>query len=508
MAQMIPLLLCFVALILSGAGAWDCTFFKGATISFTGGTYGIWTMLDTTGKCQLWDVLFFSYDLGGPLIAARCFTMAVHLIGLGLLTTMMQAFQFYILSWGIGLVFVVLFLITNFTTSIFNIWIVFYLFTYVIYILIVRALFIHPVHRRISERGTNIVASLFILCGVCCLLSLVVLKSDFCMCNDITADALDRQNPGDPCEGTCRLGSAGYLTVIASAFWFCTAAATFKLGLQQTFDKQVALETKLFLRHSADKADVSSVTDPPTSMLTAEESKVVAKGGDSTQPLPSVEDQDDDEPPGTIACCTTFCCDYRVTERTRKERWAFWSFRVMLGFLVGIYVFLVVLLIGSRGENTTAAKAPDTTVNFITDVVCAFDPVDLFQPFETFPTKAEAENVGYEVAHCGDCGVCSNPADIETYVETREQIADLAKECSIQAIFGTYADLVKCLEGKIGFTQDCTECWADNMISTSKNCLFTCMVTLLTGFMSGKCKTLLMAVIVTMIVSHLIFGLS
>jgi hypothetical protein len=171
-------------------------------------------------------------------------------------------------------------------------------------------------------------------------------------------------------------------------------------------------------------------------------------------------------------------------------------------------VFLVVILIGSRGENTTAAKAPDTTINFITDVVCAFDPVDQFQPFETFPTKAEAENVGYEVAHCGDCGVCSNPADIETYVETRTHIANLAKECSIQAVFGKYADLVDCLEGKIGFTRDCTECWADNMINTSKNCLFTCMVTLLTGFMSGKCKTLLLAVIVTMIVSHLIFGLS
>ena len=50
------------------------------------------------------------------------------------------------------------------------------------------------------------------------------------------------------------------------------------------------------------------------------------------------------------------------------------------------------------------------------------------------------------------------------------------------AIFKSYDDLVDCLEDRIGFSQTCTECWADNMKTTAKHCLFTCMTTLLTGF--------------------------
>jgi hypothetical protein len=352
------------------------------------------------------------------------------------------------------------------------------------------------------------------------------------------AQLIDGRDPGDPCEGDCRLGPMGYLTMIASAFWFLTAAATFKLGVQDTLDhkdmhdsmyahyprssittrvvtrvakaaktiKKVALETNLSL---GDKADASSVT----SIFTAEDSKAVATGGDSTQPLPSVEDQDGEEPPDTRARCTKLCCDYRVTERTRKECWAFWSFRVMLGFLVGIYVFLVLILIGSYNENTTAAKAPDTTSAFTTEKVCGFYRFDRFQPFKTFATKAEADNMGYDVAHCGECGFCSNPEDIKVYVDTREVIAILAKKCTKEAVFhlldiGEYEQIVECLTDRIGFTQDCTECWAENMMNTAKSCLFTCMVTTLTGFTKGKCKTLILAVTVTMIVSHLIFGLS
>jgi len=65
----IPLALSVIAFILTAAGSYDCSYFRGATISFTGGSYGLWTLRDGTGKCQLWDVLFFNYKLGTPLIA-------------------------------------------------------------------------------------------------------------------------------------------------------------------------------------------------------------------------------------------------------------------------------------------------------------------------------------------------------------------------------------------------------------------------------------------------------
>ena len=60
----------------------------------------------------------------------------------------------------------------------------------------------------------------------------------------------------------------------------------------------------------------------------------------------------------------------------------------------------------------------------------------------------------------------------------------LAKKCGRLAVFGTYEELSKCLENKIGFSPPCTGCWADNMINTATFCLFTCMKTTLTGVAS------------------------
>ena len=117
----------------------------------------------------------------------------------------------------------------------------------------------------------------------------------------------------------------------------------------------------------------------------------------------------------------------------------------MLGFLVLLYVLIIVVLIGSFSENTNAHKAPDTSYNFITDVVCAFNPLDSLLPFETFPTNQNAIDAGYVVAHCGACGLCSNSGDIQTYVETRKTVAKLARKCGATAIFKGREDLEECL---------------------------------------------------------------
>lgn len=57
----IPLFLGLTALACTGFGSWDCSYFYGATTTFTGSRYGLWTLEDIDGKCQLWDVLFFRY---------------------------------------------------------------------------------------------------------------------------------------------------------------------------------------------------------------------------------------------------------------------------------------------------------------------------------------------------------------------------------------------------------------------------------------------------------------
>ena len=140
--------------------------------------------------------------------------------------------------------------------------------------------------------------------------------------------------------------------------------------------------------------------------------------------------------------------------------------------------------IGSRVENTNAAKAPDTSYNFITEVVCGIHLQDPSGPLVTFPTKQDAIDAGYQVAHCGACGQCSNVEDIKIYVDTRETIAKTSKKCGVNVVLGSYEDVVDCLEDGIGFSRECTECWADNMVSTARHCLFTCMTVLFTGFMA------------------------
>ena len=90
------------------------------------------------------------------------------------------------------------------------------------------------------------------------------------------------------------------------------------------------------------------------------------------------------------------------------------------------------------------------------------------------------------MAHCGECGYCSNPHDIITYVETRKTIAKSAKKCGPNTFLGSYDDLADCLEEKIRFRRECTYCLADNMENTAKECLSTCMRTLFSGFMTDN----------------------
>ena len=54
------------------------------------------------------------------------------------------------------------------------------------------------------------------------------------------------------------------------------------------------------------------------------------------------------------------------------------------------------------------------------------------------------------------------------------------------AVFGELNDVVDCLEKELGMTRPCTLCWAKNMRNTKKYCLFTCLSTMFTGFMSDN----------------------
>jgi len=192
----------------------------------------LWTLEDANGKCQLWDVLFFSYNLGSHLIAGRTFSMIAMLLGLALCTTTSQASQYHVFSWGIALILITIFLVSVSTTSIYNVWIVFWLLSYVMFVLIVRYMFVHPVPRRISKRGSQIVGSLYMFVGLCCLMTLVVLRSDYCTCSNLTSDELEGREIGDPCQQTCHIGGAAYCMIVGSALWFLAGWACFQFHIQ------------------------------------------------------------------------------------------------------------------------------------------------------------------------------------------------------------------------------------------------------------------------------------
>ena len=136
----IPLMLALMSFCCTGVGSWYCDYFQGARISSTSGHYGLWTLEDASGKCQLWDQLFFSYNLGPSLKTARFFSMVAQLDGLALVAVMTQALQFHSGSWTILLALALLFVISATSTGIFNIWAFFFLYSYVIFILIIRFL--------------------------------------------------------------------------------------------------------------------------------------------------------------------------------------------------------------------------------------------------------------------------------------------------------------------------------------------------------------------------------
>jgi hypothetical protein len=184
--------------------------------------------------------------------------------------------------------------------------------------------------------------------------------------------------------------------------------------------------------------------------------------------------------------CQKICCDFHVTERTRKEKTLFWCFQFALVALYAVFVLLVTVLVGSRYEGEAIARSPSTTSSFVTDIVCSFNPTDLSAPFVTYPSPEEAKAHGMTVAHCGPCADCSNMEDTKTLVMTRHTITKDAKKCSLTAVLGSTDELDECLEDRIGFTDKCRTCWVENMECDVESCLFTCMKTLFTGMLRSN----------------------
>jgi hypothetical protein len=79
------------------------------------------------------------------------------------------------------------------------------------------------------------------------------------------------------------------------------------------------------------------------------------------------------------------------------------------------------------------------------------------------------------VAHCGDCGACSTPHDINLYDETRNSLLQSTTKCAKRALIWGRATAETCMEKTVGFTPACNDCWIENIMCDLRKCVFTCM---------------------------------
>lgn len=57
----------------------------------------------------------------------------------------------------------------------------------------------------------------------------------------------------------------------------------------------------------------------------------------------------------------------------------------------------------------------------------------------TFDNALVARSLGSKVAHCGECGACSNQNDMEIYYNTRNTLTKTATDCATKAFIGKEA---------------------------------------------------------------------
>lgn len=105
--------------------------------------------------------------------------------------------------------------------------------------------------------------------------------------------------------------------------------------------------------------------------------------------------------------------------------------------------------------------------------VCAFDNRGADSNITTFADKDAAHAANFSVLHCGACGHCSDWHNLGKEYTTRNFLAKESARCARKSIFGSYEDLVSCLEKEpIGFQGECARCWATDILCTKGNCTF------------------------------------
>lgn len=98
----------------------------------------------------------------------------------------------------------------------------------------------------------------------------------------------------------------------------------------------------------------------------------------------------------------------------------------------------------------------------------------------TFASFDELVLANEEVLHCGPCGACSSNDDIDLYVETRNTLTRTTGNCAILSLAGIIAPIEKaiakqCLKTLVGFSDDCLNCWVNDIACSKRYCQRICL---------------------------------
>lgn len=142
---------------------------------------------------------------------------------------------------------------------------------------------------------------------------------------------------------------------------------------------------------------------------------------------------------------------------------------------------ILVLWLGAEYEAFHIRKTEPTLKFYQTESVCGIIQPQNETEFlitETFDNvtvakKTSAGNV--TVAHCGDCGKCSNPHDVNIYDETKNTLFDTTLTCGKRAFLWGRRTADKCMQENVGFSAPCNVCWVENILCDLRFCVFTCI---------------------------------
>mmetsp|Transcript_1330 Transcript_1330/g.2809 ORF Transcript_1330/g.2809 Transcript_1330/m.2809 type:complete len:296 (-) Transcript_1330:243-1130(-) len=155
----------------------------------------------------------------------------------------------------------------------------------------------------------------------------------------------------------------------------------------------------------------------------------------------------------------------------------FSRFEYYSGVLVSLASLLVVIVnIGATKQMDVVRKhfhhVHDTMYGHMeVGPVCAFDETGGI--VTTFESGDAARSAGYNVAHCGACGQCSTWQDFRLQFTTRNYLAKESARCARKSLIYGRDAVHNCLkEEPIGFSDQCAECWTEDIFCARSHCAF------------------------------------